>query len=319
MVFVPEELTPLYLLEFWETYPELKAWHKQVQQAFYEGRYEMALTLLDPALSYALSACDHSKAAILLLCKADLLRRLQCWGDALAHTQRALQEMRAAFSKIALYNRAVAYYWEGLLHYIIRADDRALQAFAEARKRLDDSERDLRQEKEWAHRVTGCKDLKEWIEQLLAKQPGSHLGEVAWLLPEYRLKKSTLRRITLYSLEPYYIQLPVALLAPYLPVGCSSVTSEDLVLPHLYPHFLYIALRITEDGELLAHSREEDVLVLHVLTPAPSSAKLILSAQEPFVRHSNGEISFRPQQSGRREFRVMPKILIRKPEEGNDA
>ncbi len=314
MVFVPEELTPLYLLEFWETYPELKAWHKQVQRAFYEGGYEIALTLLDPALSYALSACEHSKAAILLLCKADLLRRLQCWGDALTHTQWALQEMHTAFSKIALYNRAVAYYWEGLLQYIIRADDKALQSFAEAHKRLDDSEHDLHQEREWAHRVKGCKELKEWIDHLLAKQPGSHLGEVAWLLPEYKLKECTLRRTTIYNLEPRYIELPVVTLAPYLPVDCSPATLEDLelVLPHLYPHFLYIALRITEDGEFLAQSREGDVLVLHVLTPAPSSAKLVLSTAEPFMRHSNGEISFRPQQSGIKEFRVMPKVLIRK-------
>lgn len=314
LVFVPEELTPLYLLEFWETYPELKAWHKQIQQAFYEGRYEVALTLLEPALAYAQSASDHPKTAMLLLCKADLLRRLQCWGDALIYTQQAVQKMYTTFSKIAMYNRAVAHYWEGLLHYIIRADEKALQAFAEARKRLDDSERELHHEGGWAHRVKSCKDLKEWIDHLLAKQPGSHLGEVVWLLPEYKLKDCTLRRTTLYTLEPCYIELPVVALSPYLPGGCSPVTLEnlELVLPHLYPHFLYIALRITADGELLAQSREGDVLVLHVLTPAPASAKLVLSADEPFLRQSNGEISFRPRQSRGKELRVMPKVLIRK-------
>ncbi|HNT74321.1 MAG TPA: hypothetical protein PKH77_04780 [Anaerolineae bacterium] len=317
LVFVPEELTPLYLLEFWETYPDLKVWHTQVQQAFNEGQYEVALTLLDPALSYALSAREHSKAALLLLCKADLLRRLQCWGDALTQTQRALQELHTAFSKIAMYNRAVAHYWEGLLHYTIRADDKALQAFAEARKRLDDSERALQHEGDCSRRVKDCKDLKKWIDYLLTLQPGSHLGETALILPLYELKEHTLRRIDAINLTPYSIALPVVTLAPYLPPGCLSVTSEELILPRLSPHALYIALRVAHKGELLPHSRRGDVLVLHVLTPAPSPAKLVLSADEPFVRHANGDISFRPGQHEIPEIRVKIKVLIR--EEDNDG
>lgn len=315
LVFVPEELTPLYLLEFWETYPDLRAWHAQIKQAFNGGQYEVALTLLDPALSYAFSARDHGKAALLLLCKADLLRRLQCWGDALTQTQRALQELHTAFSKIAMYNRAIAHYWEGLLHYILRADDKALQAFAAARRQLDDSERELRHEDAGARRARDCKDLKEWIDHLLAAQPESRLGEVAWLLPEYKLKEHTLRRIALYRLTPQYLPLPVVAFAPYLPAGCLSVTAEELVLPHLYPHHLYLALRITKKGEVLPHSRRGDVLILHVLTPAPSTTRLVLSANEPFARHTNGDISFRPSQQEVADFRVKIKVLIREEEE----
>jgi hypothetical protein len=92
IVFVPKELTPMHLLEFWNVYPELgDTFQNQISQKLDQGAYEEALNLIESPLGYALASRDHPKAALLLLYKADMLYRLQAWGDALAQTQHGLR------------------------------------------------------------------------------------------------------------------------------------------------------------------------------------------------------------------------------------
>ncbi|MBN2004125.1 MAG: hypothetical protein JXA21_12285 [Anaerolineae bacterium] len=314
-VFVPKELTPMHLLEFWDAYPELgDVFQDQVNQKFGQGLYEEALNLVEPLLSYALAARDHRKASLLLLYKADLLHRLQSWGDALAHVQKALRKLRMQVSQIAIYNRAIAHYWEGLLHYIMRADDKALEAFAAARKLLQDSELYWGFQNN-AVRVSDCQNLDRWIKNLLDLRTGQPRDELALILPLYELVNLTLIRTNTISLNPFQVMIPAEVLALYLPSGYMPIEVESLPFLYLKPNTSYIAFKVPESGYLLSESHAGDVILLEVVSSAAPATALALSLDRPFVRQRSGHIYFRPRQQDINGILAIPRFLIREENE----
>lgn len=315
-VFVPKELTPMHLLEFWDAYPELgDVFQEQVSQKFDQGLYEEALNLVEPLLSYALAARDHRKSALLFLYKADLLHRLQSWGDALSQTQKALRKLRMQVSQIAGYNRAIACYWEGLIHYIMRADDKALEAFAAARKLLQDSELYWGFQNN-AARVGDCQNLDRWIKNLLDLRPKQPRDELALVLPLYELVNLTLIRTNTISLNPFQVMIPAEVLALYLPPGYLPIEVESFPFLYLKPNTCYIAFKVPENGYLLSESHAKDVLLLEVVSPGSPATALALSLERPFVRQRSGHIYFRPRQQDTNGMLAIPRFLIREEEGG---
>ncbi len=313
LVYVPEELTPFYLLELREIPTSFRDRLQDDLRRYHDaGQWEKALALIEQLFSAAWARHDESTAALLALYQADILRRMQRWAEALEHTQQALSRLRQEVTRIAAYNRAVALYFLGLLHFVLRADAHTLRAFTDAQEILDESERYWGFENNMA-RVATCRDMGRWMSGLLALSSRMPLSEWVMIVPVYELENQTLLRTGVTMVTPVQVMLPAEKLGEYLPSHYIPVEIEPLPFLQLRPDARYMALKILTAGDLVKQSRPGDILLVEVVSSDPATRMAALTREAPFVRRTDGRILFAPH--GQAGGGWIPRVLIRKEKE----
>lgn len=277
------------------------------------GRYDTALMAAERIFPTARGTHDQNAQALVYLYQAEILHRLLRWEEALQHTRQALGWLHAEVTQVATYNKAVALYFEGLLHFILRADKDALQAFNVAQEALVDSERFWGFEKNIT-RANNCRTLARWISKLQGLASETSPGEFTMIVPAYEMVNQTLTLIDALSITPFLVQLPEETLRQYLPANYVPLDIEAALFFQLWPDTHYLALKIPHDGELMRQSQAGDMLLIEATSPAPPD-EVTLTRNMPFVRHSDGRIIFGPYEQQNEIFSGIPRILIRKEDE----
>jgi hypothetical protein len=135
---------------------------------------------------------ERYAAALVRLYQADLLNRQERWEEALDAVHEARGWLKLQVSQRARYNEAIAVYFEGLVHYILHADQRATQTFIHAQGLLQESERFWKFQGEDAH-IEDCRNVTRWITQLLAlRSQSAPGGEEIMIVPVYELENQGL-------------------------------------------------------------------------------------------------------------------------------
>jgi tetratricopeptide (TPR) repeat protein len=277
------------------------------------GRYDAALTITERVFPTTRSTRDQNAQALVYLYKAEILHRMLRWEEALEDTRQALRWLRAEVTQVAAYNKAVAVYFEGLLHFILRADTNALQAFSAAQEALVESERFWGFEKNIT-RANNCRTLARWISRLQELAADTPPGELVMIVPAYEIVNRTLTLVDALSITPFLMQLPRETLRQYLPANYVPLDIEAALFLQLWPDTHYLALKIPHDGELVRQSRAGDMLLIEATSPAPPD-EVTLTRDIPFVRRPDGRIIFGPYEQQNEIFSGIPRILIRKEEE----
>jgi tetratricopeptide (TPR) repeat protein len=314
LVSIPVGLTPHRLLALRGISASLTdQLNDTIGQSIDGGRYDDALATAERIFPTARSMRDQNAQALVYLYKAEILHRMLRWEEALEHTQQALSWLRAEVTQVAAYNKAVAVYFEGLLHFILRADANALQAFSTAQEALVESERFWGFEKNIT-RANNCQILARWISKLQELASDNSPGELVMIVPAYEIVNRTLALVDALSITPFLVQLPKEALGEYLPANYVPLEIEAVLFLQLWPDTHYLALKIPGDGELVRQSRAGDILLIEVTSPAPPY-EVKLTRDMPFVRRPGGRIIFGPYEQQNEIFSGIPRILIRKEDE----
>lgn len=311
IVFAPVELTPRYLAAPREMPTFLAA---QVERVVVHnidtGRYDEALAAAERMLSIAQITRDAQAQGLILLYKAEALRRLQRWAEALGSTQQASTRLRAEVTQTAAYNRAVTLYFEGLLHFILHADEHVLRAFITAQETLVESERFWGFEDNRA-RVGDCQNLRRWMSWLLELLFKTPSGDGVMIVPVYEWVHQALTLVGAVPVTPFPAQFPNEVLGAYLPSNYVPLNIETVSFLNLNPDTHYLALKIARAGDLLSQSRAGDLLLIEAASPGPPR-DLVFTNEAPFVRRVDGQISFGPYDQHAEPFTGIARLLIRK-------
>ena len=285
-----------------------------ISQSIDGGRYDEAVTTTGQIFPAARSAHDPNAQALVYLYQAEALYRLLRLEEALERTQQALVWLRSEVTQVATYNQAVALYFEGLLHFILRADAYALYAFNAAQEALMPSERFWDFEKN-AIRSTACRTLSRWMPKLLNLTTSTPLGELVMVVPVYEMVNRTLTLIDALSVRPFLVQLPTDALETYLPKNYVPLEIEAVLFLQLWPDVHYLALKILRRSELVRESRIGDMLLIEATTSVPPQEAITLTRDLPFVRRADGRIIFGPYEQQDEIFSGIPRLLIKKENE----
>jgi len=314
LVSIPIGLTPHSLLALRGLSTSLTdELNVRISQFIDSGRYEDALTAAERIFPTARSTRDQNAQALVYLYQAEVLHRMLRWEEALAHTQQALRWLHAEVTQVADYNKAVALYFEGLLHFILRADAQALQAFNAAQEALAESESFWGFEKNVA-RAANCRTLTRWISKLRGLTSDTPPGELVMIVPAYEMVNRTLVLIDALSITPFLVQLPRDAVDAYLPENYVPLDIEAVLFLQLWPDVHYLALKILRDGELVRQSRAGDMLLIEATSSVPPQ-EVTLTRDMPFVRRTDGKIVFGPYEQQDEISSGIPRILIRKEDE----
>ncbi len=299
-VSIPATLALFDLLELREVPPVLRdaLWEKS--RAWVErGQFEEALASVEQVFQAAGAGRARVPATLAMLYKAELLRRLQRWVDALEQTQRALDSLRMQVTQVARYNEAIATYFEGLIYYILRADEKAMRTFANAQALLVESERYWSFEHH-AARAEDCRQVIRWLTDLLSVQDEIPPGEVGMIVPVYEWANRILIRSGVKVVSPYEVVIPPETLKEYLPSEYIPIQIDHLPFLQLRPDVNYMAFRVLADGDFTKGSRVGDLLLVEITSPVPpllhgdDISDVVLSTEKPFIRRTDGRIIFRP-------------------------
>lgn len=318
LIYVPEELTLFNLLELREVPASLgNILVEQGRDAANSGHFEEALAAVDGVIAAAKAQRQQVAFAIALLFKAEILHRLQRWEEALEHVRLASKGLHGQVSQIAAYNRTIALSFEGLVHLILRADDKVRLAFAGAQDGLAGSERYWGFEKDYA-RTADCRNLARWMSDLLDLLPDMPSGELTMVVPVYELVNQTPVRTSVMTVAPYQVALSGDVLRDYLPSHLIPLEIDALPFLQLRPDAHYLALKIPSDSDFASYSRAGDVLLLEVASPVPLTREVVLSSDAPFVRRTDGRVQFRPRRQDTGSFVGIPRVLIKAKEDGDE-
>ncbi|MBN1248612.1 MAG: hypothetical protein JXC32_13215 [Anaerolineae bacterium] len=302
-VSVPEELAPPYLLELAYSPPSLQDQFSQVLSAVAQGDLAVAADATLRAFRLAKAQRHRQGSALALVLRADVLRRLMRWEDSLDAIRNALHGLELDVSPVAHYNEAIAVYLEGVVHYTLRADEKALATFAYAQSALRESERHWAFEHNTA-RTSDCRNVIRWLTQLSAFQdPEETTDPVVMVMPVYEMANRTLIRTGAVALPPIELVIPREVVARYCPPGTLPLQLEALTFPSLRPDIQYAAIRIADTASIagevpFADVGKGDLLILEVTGSGPGSRDLVLTADQPFVRGSDGRVAFHPAPQG---------------------
>lgn len=288
-----------------------------------------ALDAAAHAFGAARERSDRYAGALALIARADVLRRLMRWEDGLDAIRLALRWLETDVAPVARYNEAIAVYVEAVIHYTLRADEKAAATFAYARNALEESERHWAFEHDTA-RVFDCRNVIRWMTQL-ATLPVADLDEsVVQVMPVYELANGTLVRTDAIALPPFQSMIPSEVVARYCPPGIRPLGLETVVFPSLRPDIQYAAIRIGDPGFFSLPGSIEgtppfgevkmgDVLIVEVTGSVSGSGELVLTSDHPFVRGSDGRVTFGPAPQSRDAgadgtapgVMGIPRVLIR--------
>ncbi len=314
VIFVPHNLTPMHLLEVPPEHAELRDLSQQMLRHFRLAQYDEALSCINPTLSAKLSTRKRGAAALLLLYKADLQYHLHYWEYALEQTQRALKWLRLVVSNIADYNKMIAHYWEGLIHYSLRADDKALQSFDQSIKGLLRSERHWQFEDHFS-RVEDCQNLSRWMRNLQDLTLQFPKRELTFIAPLYELENLIPIRMGAIQLTPFKVTLPKLLAQQCLPPGYIPLELDTFSFLHFRSDVHCIALRIPEDGYVSPKSQAGDILLLEITVPRPLEDEAPPRLNTNFVRRANGHIQLDLSRQAGEGLYAIPRLLIREEDE----
>ncbi len=274
------------------------------------GRYDEVVIAAEQLFPTARSARDPNAQALVYLYQAEALYRLMRLEEALEHAQQASVWLRSEVTQVATYNRGVSLYFEGLLHFILRADAHAMHAFNAAQEALVQSERfwDFEQN---IIRSTACRTLARWMSRLLNLTAITPPGELVMIVPVYEMVNRTLTLVDAVPVTPFLVQLPKEALDAYLPANYVPLEIEALLFLQLWPDVHYLALRISRKGELVRQSQAGDILLIEAASPV-SPQEITLTRDMPFVRRADGKIIFGPYEQQDEIFSGIPRLLIKK-------
>jgi len=281
-----------------------------ISQSIDGGHYDEAVKATEQLFPTARSAHDPNAQALVYLYQAEALYRLMRLEEALEHTQQASAWLRSEVTQVATYNRAVSLYFEGLLHFILRADSHAMPAFNAAQEALVQSERfwDFEQN---VIRSTTCRTLARWMSRLLNLTAITPPGEQVMIVPVYEMVNRTLTLVDATPVTPFLVQLPKEALDAYLPANYVPLEIEAVLFLQLWPDVHYLALRILRKGELMRQSQVGDLLLIEATSPV-SPQEITLTRDMPFVRRADGRIIFGPYEQQDEIFSGIPRLLIKK-------
>jgi hypothetical protein len=235
--------------------------------------------------------------------------------DAIRH---ALGYLELQVSPIARYNEALAVYTEGLLHWVLGADEKVTETFAYAHEGLVESERYWGFEQD-AARVAACRDVIRWMASLLDILGTLDSSDVAAILPVYEFVNGRWIRTGIKSVNPYQVTIPADVVARYLPSDYVPIQLDTLPFFPMDPGSIYVAVRIPADAQMLRQGRRGDLLVVETVVPRSLNEELALTSETPFVRRSDGRIEFRPVVRDGMEpaerLVGIPRVLIREGDE----
>ncbi|HQE91176.1 MAG TPA: hypothetical protein PLH19_06430 [Anaerolineae bacterium] len=317
LVYVPEELTPFSLLELREVPAPFKdRLQGEVHRYNAAGQWEEALVSLETLFKAAWAEQDQSTTALVVLYKAEILRRLQHWEEALDETQRALNWLRLEVTQVAAYNRAVALYFAGLIHFVLRADGKVIRAFTDAQEILAASERYWSFEDN-LERVAACQDMTQWMTHLLELPSRVSPGEWTLIVPVYEMVNQTLVRTGVMLVTPFQVLTPHEMLPEYLPPDYTPVNIEALSFFQLRPDAHYRALKIPTVGESLPPAQAGDVLLIERISADFPTAEAALKQERDtlFVRSMDGRVLFDPYEPAPAPLVETPRVLIGGKEE----
>jgi hypothetical protein len=296
-IFIPEELTPLYLIEPAEMpsplremlpSPELPLWDRETIQK--------TLTSAEALFTAAWGERERYAAALVRLYQADLLNRQERWEEALDATREASGWLKLQVSQRARYNEAIATYFEGTVHYILHADQQATQAFIHAQKLLQENERFWKLQGENAH-IEDCHNVIRWITQLLSlrsqTEPG---GNEVMIVPLYELESQVPKvRISASAVPLLTLSMPVELVhyqeanAAFLPSDINVVT-----FPAPSAKQFYFAVKARTDGEFFPESKAGGHLLVEATSatmPTVDTIETLLNTKHGVLRKADGIIN----------------------------
>lgn len=316
LLCVPEELTPLYLLELREMPSSFgDVLNGEARRFIGNGQFVDALSVVDRVQTAALADRDRHTVALARLYKAEIYRRMQRWEDALDQTQEALQWLRKQVTPVVVYNLAVALSFAGLLHFILHADDKVLHTFDQAQEALVASERFWGFERHPA-RVADCQNLTRWLSNLLTLRGRLPVHALTLLVPVYELLADYTPVLTrVMPILPFQLILSDAVLRDSLPPHLIPLQIDAIPFLQLQPDAHYLAIKIPAVGNLVPLSQAGDILLIEAVSPVPLTREIKLSGATPFVRRTNGRIHFGPSTQETEGFVGIPRILIREPED----
>lgn len=272
------------------------------------------------ALHCAWGERERYAAALVRLYQADLLNRQERWEEALDAVHEARGWLKLQVSQRARYNEAIAVYFEGLVHYILHADQRATQTFIHAQGLLQESERFWKFQGEDAH-IEDCRNAIRWITQLLALRsqsaPGG--GEVM-IVPVYEVENQVLWvRISALAIPLSTLSMPLKLRhskkanAAFFPLNINTVT---LLAPSTKQ--FYSALKVRVDGEFVSESKAGDHLLVEAVVNTMPTADTLLNTEYVFLRSADGIITFPSTCRGYPQFAWTPRALLKEGGTANE-
>lgn len=312
-IFVPYELTPLHLANFTEVSPTFKQLLPMGEYPPFELSItiEDALSASEQALSVAQQRHKKESESLIHLCQADLLWRLERWEESLDTVHIAIKKFEFEISRTASYNQAIAIYFEGILHYILHADEKAIQTFAHAQEMLQENKPDWAYDGEDEY-AENCQDVARWISQLLQLRTQSLPGADVMIVPVYEYGDQDTRATINALIVPLAtMYLPTQLLGTCAAIGWIPLEIDTVPLLRTSPGCYYFALKIKENKEFVPESRAGDALLIELLLPTALTAEELRNIEQPFVRRPDGKIFFRPLRQNTKGFLGIPRVLLR--------
>ena len=313
-ICLPEALTLSTLLALEDIPAEFRdPLETDVQRAVAEGRLEEALTIAERIFTTAWSAHRREVAALARALQADVLWRLQRPEEAIEQIRWALNSIELSVTQVARYNEAMIVYFEGVIHYALRSEEKVRQTFARTHELLMENERFWGFQHR-SERVRACQAVARWMSSLTSLLSQLPVDEFTVIAPLYELINQVVVLTGAYPIYPFHLTLPGEALRRHLPPTLIPLDIGPLSFLQLHPGMHYLALKIPSDGYLLPESRAEDILLLQVTSQASPAEGVSLSEEQPFTRRSDGRVVFRPRRQPE-GFVGIPQALIREQQE----
>ena len=313
-VCLPEALTLSTLLALEDIPADFRdPLETDVRRAVAEGRLEEALAIAERIFSTAWQAHQREAAALARALQADVLWRLQRPEEALEQIGWALNSIELSVTQVARYNEAMIVYFEGVIHYVLRFEEKVRQTFAQTHTLLAENERFWGFQHR-SDRVQACQAVARWMSSLTSLLSQLPVDEFTVIAPLYELINQVVVLTGAYPIYPFHLTLPGEVLRRHLPPTLIPLDIGPLSFLQLHPGMHYLALKIPSDGYLLPESRVGDILLLQVTSQASPAEGVSLSEEQPFTRRSDGRVVFRPRRQPE-GFVGIPQALIREQQE----
>ena len=314
-ICVPPSLMPLQLAEFQDLPATLR------KMLALDVPLDPKLLIFDEALATAENALtavrnqrDRNSEALINLYCADLLWRSERWLEALEMATAAASWFKLQSNPIARYNEAIAVYFNGLLHFCLHADARAIPLLMEAQSQFEESR------KYWSVHTgreyfEACGMANQWIAALIPLRMKTPPGSHTLIIPIYPYRNRTSHTtIEALAVALDTLQTPVGLNLNYLAMpDWIPLEVGRLSLLDVRPGIAYFGIRLDEDQALLPDSKVGDIAIVEALSPlALADDQAIGGSVQTFTRQTDGAFVLRdPQQHGQ-GFVGVPRLLLRR-------
>lgn len=263
----------------------------RVRSTFEDGDLTGALGTSDKYFAVTQVGCDHYAGALVLVIRAEILRRLMRFEESLDAVRQALHWLELGVSPAAHHNATIAVYLEGVIHYALRADEKAASAFARARQMLSDRKPHWRIEINTS-RIADGSNLARWMTQLLDSKAERSAEYVPMIMPVYEFANRIPIRTDVVALPPFHIMIPNRVVMQYSLPEFRPLDLDAVSYPALRPDLQYAAIRFPEDAGL-AQVRTGDLMIIEVTRTGSATTKSHWLSDAYFVRRNDGRIEFR--------------------------